>query len=602
MSSRGDSGYMSHYDSIYSQKSEVDSFDHLGDVDYVDYHNVRSSMPSPYNDRRDEHMEKNGANRHTYHTSNHHRSFDNDSLYPPVPNQRYQYSTSPKSNSYEHNQNDFSIESNRDYPPLPPSPYNHPIHYSTSPLNSPRLPPQQSYGNPPEFYIPKPSPRSASLQNINRPESSPRLNASFPVNALKNNSNIRPYPFVDTPKTLKFNDNNNFYQQEKPEQELDAFDFSEAHDIIDSYYDDLEVNESLPIQEVTRNRKREAAVKEILTTERTYVDGLRKLVYVFYKPLQENYKRSNNKILSTKPVATNEEISAIFGNIEPLLKLHEILLKSLEERNRNWSPTQYISDIFLQNAPYLKMYVHYLTSFPQAIATMERLNKESKDFKKFLQQCQLKPELGGLPLNSFLSLPIQRIPRYKLLTEALFKHTKESHPDYQNLKRCVDHISAIAEEVNEKIRDAENQQKVLEIQKKVMNLPKNIVDPARRFIYGGDLYKVTPRQTNVKPFFTATQDIRAHFLFNDLLLFCLNFKGEYHYKGEIDLRFATVKEIDDDSADQPFCFQLLTTDARNGAHTVRATSFEEKNEWITRLQRAIWSLQDRSGKHLPIPQ
>ncbi|CAI2161420.1 7628_t:CDS:2 [Funneliformis geosporum] len=599
MSSRGDSGYMSQYDSIYSQKSEVDSFDHLNDVEYVDYPTVRSSMPSPYNDRRDEHIEKNGTNRHTYHTSNHNSSFGNDSLYPPLPNQRYQYSTSPNSNSYEYNRNEFSsFESNRDDPPLPPSPYKPPlsprphlIHYSTSPLISPRLPPQQSYtsqGNPPELYIPKPSPRSASLQNISRSESSPRLNTSFPVNMVKNNANIRPYPYVDTPKTLNFNNNNNFYQQEKPEQVLDAFDFSETQDIIDSYYDDHEVNE----QEITRNRKREAAVKEVLTTERTYVDGLRKLVNVFLSPLRENYQRSINKILSTKPVATNDEISAIFGNIEQLLTLHEQLLKSLEERNRNWSPTQRISDIFLQTAPYLKMYIIYLKSFPQAITTMERLNKESKDFKKFLQQCQQKPELGGLPFNSFLSLPIQRIPRYKLLTEALLKHTKESHPDYQNLKKCVAQISAIAEEVNEKIRDAENQQKVLEIQATVTNLPKNIVDPARRFIYNGNLYKVTPRQTNNKPFFTATQDLRAHFLFNDLLLFCLDFQGIYHYKGEIDLRFATVKEIDDDSADQPFCFQILTTDVRNGAHTVRATSFEEKNEWITRLKGAIWSLQN----------
>lgn len=31
------------------------------------------------------------------------------------------------------------------------------------------------------------------------------------------------------------------------------------------------------------------------------------------------------------------------------------------------------------------MYIIYLKNFPQAISTMERLNKESKDFKKFLQ-------------------------------------------------------------------------------------------------------------------------------------------------------------------------------------------------------------------------
>ncbi|CAG8831359.1 14761_t:CDS:2, partial [Racocetra persica] len=173
-------------------------------------------------------------------------------------------------------------------------------------------------------------------------------------------------------------------------------------------------------------------------------------------------------------------------------------------------------------APYLKMYSAYLKGFPQAIATMERLNKDSKDFKKFIQA---KPELGNLPFNSFLSLPIQRIPRYKLLLEALLKHTEKTHPDYINLEQCVHQISLIAEEVNEKIRDAENQQKVLEIQNKVERLPGNIINPARRFIYQGDLYKVTQRMSSIKPYYLATEDRRAHFLFNDLLLLCIEFQG-----------------------------------------------------------------------------
>lgn len=82
------------------------------------------------------------------------------------------------------------------------------------------------------------------------------------------------------------------------------------------------------IKIVAANRKREAAVNEILTTELTYVDGLRKLVRIYLLPMRQ---RSANKILS-KPIATIEEISTIFGNVEQLLKLHEQLLKSLEER------------------------------------------------------------------------------------------------------------------------------------------------------------------------------------------------------------------------------------------------------------------------------
>ncbi|KAG9288300.1 hypothetical protein G9A89_021331 [Geosiphon pyriformis] len=351
--------------------------------------------------------------------------------------------------------------------------------------------------------------------------------------------------------------------------------------------------------DASRNRKREAAVKEIITTERTYVDGLRKVVNVFLIPLRENYHKatSKNVILSTKPMASLEDITALFGNIEQLLSLHEQLLKQLEERYSNWSPNELISDIFLQIAPYLKMYTTYLKSFPQALATMERLNKESQSFKKFLTNCSEKPMLNGLALNSFLILPAQRIPRYKLLLEALFKYTHESHPDYSDLKKCVQQISVIAEDVNEKIRDAENQQKVIEIQFQVEDLPHAIVKPARRFIYKGDLFKVTHRTPGSYRIpgsyqYQSSLDVRTHFLFNDILLFCSDLQGKYKYKGQVDLAFATYKDIEDGQADQPYCFQIITKDQNDvpRSHFVRAKSQEEKIEWKTRIEDAISAL------------
>ncbi|CAG8435084.1 2927_t:CDS:2 [Ambispora gerdemannii] len=338
-----------------------------------------------------------------------------------------------------------------------------------------------------------------------------------------------------------------------------------------------------------RNRKREAAVKEIITTERTYVDSLRKLVNYFLVPLKENYQKSisKNMILSTKPMATMEDISALFGNVEQILSLHEQLLKQLEERYANWSPIELISGIFLQIAPYLKMYTTYLKSFPQAIATMERLKKESQSFKKFLIHCSDKPALNGLQMNSFLIMPIQRIPRYKLLLEALLKYTHESHPDYASLTKCVQQITVIADDVNEKIRDAENQQKVIEIQGQVEGLPSAIVKPARRFIFRGDLYKVLPRPQKIKL--------------------------RHSYTSQIDLAFATLKDIKDGQADKPFCFQISTQtqDGAKANHTVRAKSEQEKSEWMTRISDAISALQNGirmsynnvGGQHLrPIPQ
>ncbi|CAG8767958.1 1968_t:CDS:2, partial [Racocetra fulgida] len=133
----------------------------------------------------------------------------------------------------------------------------------------------------------------------------------------------------------------------------------------------------------------------------------------------------------------------------------------------------------------------------------------------------------------------------------------------------------------------------LEIQLKVDNIP-DIINPARRFIHSGDLYKVTPLFTSTKPYFSSTQEIRTHFLFNDLLLFCSNSQGgKLTYRGQIDLNNCAIMDIDDDASDKPFCFQLITKTAKGDLrHTVRTNTGEEKAEWMGKIEYAISSLQN----------
>jgi hypothetical protein len=49
-------------------------------------------------------------------------------------------------------------------------------------------------------------------------------------------------------------------------------------------------------------------------------------------------------------------------------------------------------------------------------------------------------------------MPVQRIPRYRLLLQELFDHTPHTHPDYQSLKSALDEVSKRADEINERVR------------------------------------------------------------------------------------------------------------------------------------------------------
>jgi len=60
-------------------------------------------------------------------------------------------------------------------------------------------------------------------------------------------------------------------------------------------------------------------------------------------------------------------------------------------------------------------------------------------------------------------MPIQRIPRYRLLLQELLKYTPETHPDYANINKAVAEIMKVAEHVNEGIRHTENSRLLVDI-------------------------------------------------------------------------------------------------------------------------------------------
>ena len=79
-----------------------------------------------------------------------------------------------------------------------------------------------------------------------------------------------------------------------------------------------------------------------------------------------------------------------------------------------------LGDVFERYAPLFKMYDEYSRSFEFASGTFTRHEQASAPFRAFLARCRAEhaPRLRGLTLQSFLIMPIQRIPRYVLLLKA----------------------------------------------------------------------------------------------------------------------------------------------------------------------------------------
>lgn len=241
-------------------------------------------------------------------------------------------------------------------------------------------------------------------------------------------------------------------------------------------------------------KQRLFVVSEIFSSEKTYIESLETLVECVYRPLLE--ENSN----SIYPIIDKKTFNAIFGNILEILTVNLEFLKTLEQRllgssqdyrvcnNQcedlhkkilcNWDPEfDSFSDIFSDILPFFKVYSLYTRGYPNALAALENVQKTNDSFNRLVFQ-NLKSK-KVLPLKSYLILPVQRLPRYKLLLESLVKFTPIRHPDFENLKLVHQEMANLVDWVNEKIRDFEEDMKLIDIQRRIFGLPPHLGNHSR---------------------------------------------------------------------------------------------------------------------------
>ncbi|CAJ0874179.1 3710_t:CDS:10 [Entrophospora sp. SA101] len=229
-------------------------------------------------------------------------------------------------------------------------------------------------------------------------------------------------------------------------------------------------------------QKRLHIALEILTTERHYVECLLLVQKLFLNPLLKSLSTLN-------PILSKKTINKIFANMLDLISVNSELLKRLEERvfgslegntddDEFWNPEDgCLGDIFLNMAPFFKMYSIYVKNFNSALAVIDAELRDNPNFTAFLRDVIKTGQCKGLTLQAYLIMPVQRIPRYKLLLEDLLKKTPDSHSDYLNLKKAYHVIENVATFVNETIRQHEMFIAMLEIQRFLTGFDEAVLIP-----------------------------------------------------------------------------------------------------------------------------
>jgi hypothetical protein len=208
---------------------------------------------------------------------------------------------------------------------------------------------------------------------------------------------------------------------------------------------------SLPVKLRTRNR----IVHEIIQTEAAYVGALRQLMAEFREPCKSVELSNTGR--------SEQHANVVFANLDSLLPCQENFLAELRGESDKIGQSGAIGRVFVAFAPYFRMYTAYVSNYTTALLMIVKLKKRP-EFRGILASAL---ERGVPGLEDLLITPVQRLPRYKMLLQELVAQTPESHFDYTQLEHATELIEHAAMGVNEMVRLAEQQRRVIAVHDQV---------------------------------------------------------------------------------------------------------------------------------------
>jgi len=297
---------------------------------------------------------------------------------------------------------------------------------------------------------------------------------------------------------------------------------------------------------------RAKVVRELVTTEHTYVESLEKMLHTFAVPLRQFTE-------SGKPLCTLEDISAMFSKLEDVLTVNRGLCEKLTLRVMKWSIISKISDVFsealttpINGLDFKKVYNDCTLSYNLMLETLERCCKEKSAFKQFIKNGE-KSFWGqaGNSIQAFFILPVQRITRYILLFKEAIKHTHPQHPDYNLMRAVLVELEHMCTDVNENQRREDMEKNRIQILTAIANKIepklKDLVVDGRVLLREGIVTQFDPEDDQIKE--------RYYFLFNDIMLITREQKKKYLMRVHITLNNVRLKDIPDN---QNFLGHVIT--------------------------------------------
>ncbi|KAM3960738.1 LOW QUALITY PROTEIN: rho guanine nucleotide exchange factor at 64C [Aphomia sociella] len=193
-----------------------------------------------------------------------------------------------------------------------------------------------------------------------------------------------------------------------------------------------------------KRAERKEIITEIVETEEKYGRDLQIILEEFYKPML------------VAGLLTQEQLSAIFLNVEELIENNQVLSEKLRDgleiavdQGDEDLLTVNVGKILLECSGMLTAFQSYCVKQAGAALLLAGLEKEKELLRIFLRVSQMENTvLRRMNLNSFLMVPVQRVTKYPLLLSRLYRATAACATEREDVRAAQRCVESRLEEIN----------------------------------------------------------------------------------------------------------------------------------------------------------
>ncbi|XP_035720374.1 uncharacterized protein LOC118440848 isoform X3 [Vespa mandarinia] len=253
-------------------------------------------------------------------------------------------------------------------------------------------------------------------------------------------------------------------------------------------------------------KKRQEVINELFHTERSHVRALKVLSHVFHKPLLESQ------------VLPLDQIQLLFSNLDEMVAIHSRFNQAMKRKKKENPCVGDVGDLLLEmfdgeaGETFERAASTYCAKQQVALDALRDRRRKDLKLNSFLNEIEANPLCRRLQLKDHILTGMLRLTKYPLLFENLAKYTMEKNEkEKASVLRSLERSKEILSRVNQAVKEAEDYQRLVEIQRTIdrsafdkFDHPtvqefKNLDITKRKLIYEGPLQWRRTEQNRAKP-------------------------------------------------------------------------------------------------------